>query len=77
MKEWIVSNQKWIGFKSCSKVICKMCVQYDHECWKRRFVVLHEPEVQRKVLQDEVLSIIEEASKVLVEGLRRCIKCAS
>ena len=35
---------------------------------------LDEPEVQRKVLQDESLVIIEEASKGQVEGLRKHVE---
>ena len=37
-------------------------------------MVLNDPEVQRKVLQDEVLSIKEEASKGDVGGLRTYVE---
>ena len=37
-------------------------------------MVLHDPAVQRKVLQDGVGSIIEEASEWEVEGLRRHVE---
>ena len=47
-----------------------MYVQYYHECWKRRCVVFHELEVKSKVLQDQALTIVEEASRGDVEGLR-------
>ena len=53
VKEWVVSNQNRIHFKSHNKLIVKMCTQHYHDFWKRRFVALHEPEVQSKVLQDE------------------------
>ena len=63
MKEWVVSNHKPIYFKLYNKVVVKMCVENFSECSKRRYIVLHEPEVQRKILQDEVLAIVEEESK--------------
>ena len=34
-------------------------------------MVLHNPEAQIKVLKDEVLNILEEASKEEVKGLKR------
>ena len=37
-------------------------------------MVFHAPQVQRKVLQDEELAIVEEASKEEVEGLSRCVE---
>ena len=57
-------------FRSCNKVIIKMFVKYYHNYWKRRCLVLHDPEVQRKVLKDDTVLIIEEASKGEFEGLR-------
>ena len=63
MKERVVSNQTRIDFKSCDRVIVKICVNYYHECSKQRWVALHDSEVQRKVSQDKVLAITEEASK--------------
>ena len=35
----------------------------------RRFVVLHNPEVQKKVLKEEALVIVEEARKEVIKGL--------
>ena len=46
-----------------------MCIQHYHECWKSICVALHEIEAQRKVLQDEMLVITEEAIKGEGEGL--------
>ena len=60
VKEWVVSNQKRIDFKLYNKVIVKICIEYFHECCKRRCIVLHELEVQRKFSQDELLEIEEE-----------------
>ena len=71
VKECVVSDQNRIALKSDNKVIVKSCVEHYHECQKRRCTVLHELEVQNKVLKDEVLATIEEASKEEVEGLRR------
>ena len=36
LKEWVVSNQKRIYFKSHDREIVKTCIKYYHECWKRR-----------------------------------------
>ena len=41
-----------------------------HECWKKRCVVLHEPEVQSKVLQNQVLAIVQALRKEEAVGLR-------
>ena len=77
MKEWEMLNQKWINFYSHNKVIVKICIERYHECWKRRCPTLRNPEVQDKVLKDEVLAIIEEASKEEVYELRRYIEVHS
>ena len=60
LKEQVISNQKRIAFKQCDKEIVKMCVEHFHQCWKKRCDAYHVPQVQRKVLQDELLSIVEE-----------------
>ena len=73
VKEWVMLNQKLINFHSHNKVIVKCCVEYYHECWNRRCVVLYNQEVKNKVLREEALSFIEEASKEEVEGLRRYV----
>ena len=57
-----------------------LCCEYSYYVFlrkhavERRCVVLHNPEVQKKVLKEEALAITEEASKEEVEGLRRCIE---
>ena len=66
-----MSNQKRIDFKLHDKAIIKICVECFHGYWKRRRVALIEPEVQRKVSQDEVLAIVEEVRKEEVVGSRR------
>ena len=60
VKEWVVSNQKQIDFRLSNKVIVKRCVIYHHGCWKRRCVMFHEQEVQRKFLRENVVAIKEE-----------------
>ena len=61
-------------FYSHDKALVKSSVQFHHEHWKRRCVVLHNPEVQRKVLKEEVLAIMEEIEKYVVKGLSRHVQ---
>ena len=45
--------------------------------WHSKFIIkkfLNDPEIQKKLLKEEVLGIIEEASKEEVEGLRRNVE---
>ena len=63
-------KKKKINFRPYNKVIVKMCVKHYHECWKRRCVVLHDLEVQRKKIQENIVAIKEEIIKREVEGLR-------
>ena len=44
-----------------------MCAECYHECWKRRQLLLHELEVQKKMLKEESLEIVEEVSKKELE----------
>ena len=64
-------HQGRINFLQHNKVLVQSCAQHYHECWTRRCVVLCEPEVQIKVLKDEVLHIFEEENKEEVGGLKR------
>ena len=45
------------------KVFVKCYVHFYHEFWKTRCAVLRNPEVQKNLLKEEVLVIMEEASK--------------
>ena len=74
VKEWVIENQNNINFYAYNKVLVKSCVQFYNECWKRRCVVLHDPEVQKKVLKEEVLVIMEEANEEAIEGLNRYVQ---
>ena len=47
VKEWVMGNHNVSKFHACNKVLVKSCFHFYHECWKIRFVVLHDPEVQR------------------------------
>ena len=68
VKEWVLSNQKRIDFKSHNKVIVKMSIEYFHECWKRRCSVLHEIEVQRKVFKIKYQYLQEKKVKRSQQG---------
>ena len=57
-----------------NKVLVKSCAQFYHEHWKRRCVVLHNPEVQRNVLQEDLKVIMLEENKKEIEGLRRYLQ---
>lgn len=74
VKEWVMKNHKNMNFYVCDKVLVKSCTQFYHECWKRRYVASHNPEVQKKLLKEEVLVIIEEASKEEIKGLSRYVQ---
>ena len=65
-----MENQNRINFHAHDKALVKSCVHFYHDSWKRRHVALHDPEVQMKVLQDEVLNMLEEENKEEVEGLK-------
>ena len=57
VKEWAIVNQKRINVHSYNEALFKSCVEYYHECWKLRCAVLHDIEVQKKVLKEEALEI--------------------
>ena len=63
VKKWIMRNQGRINFHQHNKLLVKSCVQHYHEVWKCGCVLLHNPEVQMKVLKDKVLNMMEKASK--------------
>ena len=63
MKEWAMINHNISKFHTCKKVLVKSCIHFYHELWKRRCIVFHEPEVQQKVLKEEVEVIMEEGNR--------------
>ena len=69
-----MENQNSINFHSHDKVLVKCCVECYHKCWKRRCVALHNLEVQKKVLKEEALDIMEDASKQELKWLRRYVE---
>ena len=52
----------------------KSCIHFYNEFWKRRCAVLHNAEVQLKVLKEEVEVTMEEANAEEIEGLSRNVK---
>ena len=74
MKEWVMGNYNSIHFHAYNKVLVESSLQFFHECWKRRCVILHNREVQKKVLKEEVLVIMEEAEKYVIKGLSRYVQ---
>ena len=73
-KEWVMGNKGRIDFHQQNKVLVQICIQCYHECWKRRCVVLHDLEVRITLLKDEVLNILEDASKEEVEELKTYVE---
>ena len=69
VKEWVMGNDNNINFHTCNKVLVKSSVTFYHDYWKRRCVVLHEPQFQIKALKEEVLVIMDEAEKDVIKGL--------
>ena len=69
-----MGNHNNSKFYAHNKVSVKSCVHFYHECWKRRYIVLHDPEVQQKVLKEEVEAIMEGANKEEIEELRRYVQ---
>ena len=69
-----MGNHININFHVHDKVLVRSCAHFYHECWKRRYVVLHNPEMQKNVLKEEALVIMEEAIKEEIEGLSRHVQ---
>ena len=49
VKNWIVGNSNL-----CEKKLIEHCVNYYNEFWNRRFVILHSPDMQKKVLIEDI-----------------------
>ena len=64
VKEWAMGNHNNVNFHAHNKALVKSCVKFYCECWKRICIVLQNPEMQRKVLKEEVLVITEEAEQM-------------
>ena len=69
-KEWVMVNQRRINFHRYNKVLVESCAHNCHECWKCVCVVMCNPEVQIKVLKNEVLNILQAASIEKAKGLK-------
>ena len=71
VKCWVMENINSVNFHPHNKVLIAHFVKYYYECWKIRCVVLHSLDVKKKLLKEDILEILEEASKDEVVGLRR------
>ena len=69
-----MGNDRNTNFHTCNKVLVKNSVKFYYDCWTRRCAVLHDPEVQRKALEEEVLVIKDEAEKDAIKGLSGHVK---
>ena len=70
VKDWEMDNCDSVNFHPHDEVLIENYVNHHHDCWKRRCIVLHSPDVQKKALQEDALETIEEESKGEVVGLR-------
>ena len=71
VKYWVMDNSSITCFHPCNKVLTKNFIKHYHECWEIRCVALHSQDMQKKVLKEDFLAMIEEASKDEMTGLRR------
>ena len=71
IKEWVAGNEHGVIFHNYNKILIKCCVQFYVECWKRRCVRLHSPEVKMKVLKEDAMALLDDAGKDEVKGLKR------
>ena len=74
MKDWTVGNEDCVSFHTHDKILTKGCVQFHEVCWKRRRSRLSAPEVQMKVLKQGAISLLEDARKDEVKGLKRHVE---
>ena len=63
-----MGNHNNPNFHAHNKALVKSCEHFYLEHWKRRSAVLHNPEVQKNMLKEEVSVIMEEANKEEIEG---------
>lgn len=64
VKKLAMENQNRINFHSHDKVLLKSCVEFYHECCKRRCIVLCNLEAQNKVLQKKHWQLQEKKVKI-------------
>ena len=69
-----MDNFNSVNFHPHDKVLIGNCVNYYHGCWKRRCVVSNSLDAQRMALKEDVLAMIEEASKYEVGWLKRHVE---
>ena len=62
VKYCVVGNSDSINFHLNNKVLIKQCVKFYHECWEK-CVALHSTDSHKNASKEDVLEIIEEATK--------------
>ena len=67
-------NNNVSTFQACNTLLVMSALHFYHESWKRRCAVLHNPEVQLKVLKEEVEVVMEEAHAEEIEGLSKHVQ---
>ena len=73
-KDWVVQSDECVTFEQHNKVMVVMCVILYHECWKNRCAVLHEPDAQRKVLENEIEIMMVESSRREFKNILRYVQ---
>ena len=74
VKEWVVGNEYGVNLHNYNNILIKCCVQFYVECWKRRCIRLHSPEVQMKVLKEDAIVLLDDSRKDEVKGLKRHVE---
>ena len=60
VKDWIGNNENEFCFYKHSKIIVKMCMKFYHNCLKERHNAMHNPEMQKVVIQNKIIKHEEE-----------------
>ena len=77
VKERIAGNEHGMNFHSYNEILIKCCVQLYLECWKRRCVRLHRLEVQKKLLKEDAMALLDNSKKDEVKGLKTHVEVNS
>ena len=59
VKEWIAGNGHGVNFHNHNKILIKSCMHFYVECWKRRCIRLHSPEIQMKLLKEDAIALLD------------------
>ena len=66
VKEWVAMHNERINFSQCNKVLVDHVVSLYGMCWNKRCEVLHNPEVQKQYLINEIKAIKEEGRRGVI-----------